>query len=543
MRGVATVALAGAVVSSGVVPGPVQAARTTTPTSPVSLPAELDWQPEYQGQVLCSPEAKPGAIKLSQLLERTYGKYTTYIPRSCATAGVSEHEEGRALDWMVDSENPTARAKAREFLSWVTAPGPDGTPGAMARRLGIMYLIYEDAMWRAYRPEDGWTEYSGCRAKQDEGYDTSCHRDHIHISLSWDGAYAATSFWTGVAETREPCGSATTSKPNGSATDPVTFINGNEGVGVAGDTCRIAARAYSSRTYSIRVPVPAGPDPVQQVLVRKAAVNSPAGVTLSSAATVKVAPGIVSGTIVPVPLASSGVITVTLGAGYGDVVLRGVGIGQPAPVPTPTPPTAAPTRSPARPAVVRMRQIAGPARVFNPVTVTGRVRRAPAGDGVVLMRRLAGTKRWSIAGGAAPAANGKYSYELLPAVKPGRYQVRAVLGQAGAVSAQTKVHEVRVAPTVVSLVQARPVAQGRGIKLRGDALGIPTKARLRVLVREIGPGKDRWRTAKARPLPSAGRYVVFKKVGRSPKLVVRTAVVARGHVLALSPQRRVQLKR
>ena len=26
----------------------------------------------------------------------------------------------------------------------------------MARRLGIMYLIYEDKMWRVYRPEDGW---------------------------------------------------------------------------------------------------------------------------------------------------------------------------------------------------------------------------------------------------------------------------------------------------------------------------------------------------------------------------------------------------
>ena len=27
-------------------------------------------------------------------------------------------------------------------------------------------------------------------------YDTTCHRDHIHVSLSWEGAMERTSFWT-----------------------------------------------------------------------------------------------------------------------------------------------------------------------------------------------------------------------------------------------------------------------------------------------------------------------------------------------------------
>jgi peptidoglycan hydrolase-like protein with peptidoglycan-binding domain len=48
-----------------------------------------------------------------------------------------------------------------------------------------MYVIYNKQMWRAYDP--GWTAYSGY----------SSHTDHIHISLTWNGARGHTSFWTG----------------------------------------------------------------------------------------------------------------------------------------------------------------------------------------------------------------------------------------------------------------------------------------------------------------------------------------------------------
>ena len=38
---------------------------------------------------------------------------------------------------------------------------------------------------------------AGLTAKlKSRGYDSSCHRNHIHISLSWDGAMGRTSFWT-----------------------------------------------------------------------------------------------------------------------------------------------------------------------------------------------------------------------------------------------------------------------------------------------------------------------------------------------------------
>ena len=67
----------------------------------------------------------------------------------------------------------------------------------MARRLGVMYVIFNNRMWGAW---DGrWHDYNGCSAKkrQAHAYDNACHRTHMHISLSWNGARGRTTFWTG----------------------------------------------------------------------------------------------------------------------------------------------------------------------------------------------------------------------------------------------------------------------------------------------------------------------------------------------------------
>ncbi|MDQ3157088.1 MAG: peptidoglycan-binding protein [Actinomycetota bacterium] len=59
--------------------------------------------------------------------------------------------------------------------------------GANARRLGIMYVIHNKKIWAVYREKDGWRASSG-------------HTDHIHVSFSWNGARADTSFWTGEVQ-------------------------------------------------------------------------------------------------------------------------------------------------------------------------------------------------------------------------------------------------------------------------------------------------------------------------------------------------------
>ncbi len=148
---------------------------------PVAVGSALDEQPSYQGQVSCAAKPLKGLVKLRNLILSTYERgYGTASTRSCASGGASEHKEGRAFDWMLDVHNDANRRAAGDFLGWLTTDS-----GRMARRLGVMYVIYNKQMWRAYDP--GWTAYSGY----------SPHTDHIHISLTWNGARGHTSFWTG----------------------------------------------------------------------------------------------------------------------------------------------------------------------------------------------------------------------------------------------------------------------------------------------------------------------------------------------------------
>jgi peptidoglycan hydrolase-like protein with peptidoglycan-binding domain len=129
----------------------------------------------------------PGIVRLRTLALATYGRGGTSpaTPRPCTDGGASEHKDGRAWDWMLSVSNKADRAAAADFLSWLTGPGPSGQKGEMAARLGVMYVIYNQKIWAGYSP--GWRAYTGADP----------HTSHIHISLTWNGARAHTSFWTG----------------------------------------------------------------------------------------------------------------------------------------------------------------------------------------------------------------------------------------------------------------------------------------------------------------------------------------------------------
>jgi peptidoglycan hydrolase-like protein with peptidoglycan-binding domain len=172
----ATAALAGAA------PVPLPAKPRGLP-APVHLPAEAEEAPGYFEQVSCNPVPMRGVRRLRDLALATYDAgYDGGVARSCVVGGDSEHKEGRAWDWMLDVNNPRHRRVAGDFLSWLTR-----NDGRTARRLGVMYVIYNRKMWRAYDIGAGWTAYSG----------SSPHTDHIHLSFTWAGARGRTSFWTG----------------------------------------------------------------------------------------------------------------------------------------------------------------------------------------------------------------------------------------------------------------------------------------------------------------------------------------------------------
>lgn len=193
-----------AVASSAV---PAQGDETASTVLPPErpYPAVLDAPIDYEGMTTCDPVARKGALLLKQLLLDTYGETVIGITRACDQDNISEHKEGRAVDWMVDWKDPEEFAEAQGFVDWLSSPGPDGTPAANARRMGIMYIIWGDEMWRAYDPDRGWTEFQGCRSKRSAGYDTVCHRDHVHFSMTWDGAAGRTSYWDGTPVLDQPC--------------------------------------------------------------------------------------------------------------------------------------------------------------------------------------------------------------------------------------------------------------------------------------------------------------------------------------------------
>jgi hypothetical protein len=61
----------------------------------------------------------------------------------------------------------------------------------MARRLGIMYIIWNKKIWGTYSASSGWRPYS-CSGV------TGCHQNHVHFSFSKAGASGKTSYWTKV---------------------------------------------------------------------------------------------------------------------------------------------------------------------------------------------------------------------------------------------------------------------------------------------------------------------------------------------------------
>jgi hypothetical protein len=148
----------------------------------------IEGYPRYEGQRICSPSAKPGTVALRDLLLSRYPTTSSLgISRGCDVGGRSEHKEGRAFDWGAQLGNATQRKAAEDFLARLQATDSFGNRHALARRMGVLYVIWNRQIWSTSRADAGWRAYSG----------SSPHTDHLHMSLSWAGAEGRTSFWSG----------------------------------------------------------------------------------------------------------------------------------------------------------------------------------------------------------------------------------------------------------------------------------------------------------------------------------------------------------
>ena len=136
-------------------------------------------------QRTCCPDPKPGVVAFRRLVLAAFPATGCYgISRPCDVPGRSEHKEGRAWDWRVDAEHD--RDSVDELLSWLLTTDEHGNRHAVARRIGLMYMIWSGRIWGAYAAQDMWRPYDGPHP----------HLDHVHFSFSWAGALGRTSWWS-----------------------------------------------------------------------------------------------------------------------------------------------------------------------------------------------------------------------------------------------------------------------------------------------------------------------------------------------------------
>lgn len=173
-------------------------AALTSLVAPAAQAQEIEDYAAYDGATRCSPRAKPGTEALGRWLVRTQGGAYGGISRRCSRDSVSEHEEGRAFDWTLDATRKRDRQVATRFLALLRATDRAGNTDALARRMGIMYVIWDDHVYKSYDDEFARQDYrsSSCRRLRSCS-STLRHRDHMHISLSRAGARGRTSWYAG----------------------------------------------------------------------------------------------------------------------------------------------------------------------------------------------------------------------------------------------------------------------------------------------------------------------------------------------------------
>lgn len=150
----------------------------------------------YEPQTTCSPRPKVGTVALSRWMVRTFGGRAGGISRACGP-GTSEHKEGRAFDWMVSVRKRADRKRVQRFFTAVLATDAAGRAHARARRMGIMYIIWNDRIWSASRGfEPRPYLNSSCRTIR-RCSPSLRHRNHVHVSINRAAARGETSWYAG----------------------------------------------------------------------------------------------------------------------------------------------------------------------------------------------------------------------------------------------------------------------------------------------------------------------------------------------------------
>lgn len=150
----------------------------------------------YQPQTTCRKHPMRGTKALAAWINRKFDGSAAATMDPCG-GGTSEHKDGRAIDWMMDATKAADRAEVARFFDKLFATDADGNPHALARRMGIMYLIWDDHLYASYRQFESRDYLNSACPSLKQCSKTLRHRDHVHISLSRPGGRGATSWYAG----------------------------------------------------------------------------------------------------------------------------------------------------------------------------------------------------------------------------------------------------------------------------------------------------------------------------------------------------------
>ena len=154
----------------------------------------IDDYAAYEPQTKCAPTVKPAMEYLARWAVARFGGEYGGISRACG-GSKSEHKEGRAFDWTMDADSARDRRGVQRFLKKIFRTDRQGNEHALARRMGIMYIIWDDQMYASYdRFAAKPYRHSSCKTVA-RCSQTLRHRDHVHISLSRAGGAAETSWY------------------------------------------------------------------------------------------------------------------------------------------------------------------------------------------------------------------------------------------------------------------------------------------------------------------------------------------------------------
>lgn len=169
------------------VPGPAEALQYDGPPEDYA---------SYQPQTTCRKAPRAGTVELAEWIDHRFtGGHAAASMRACDSGGTSEHKDGRAIDWSMNATRKKDRREVGRFLAKLVADDADGNADALARRMGVMYVIWNDHIYASY-DEFARRDYrsSSCKSLK-KCSATLRHRDHVHISLSKPGGRGVTSWY------------------------------------------------------------------------------------------------------------------------------------------------------------------------------------------------------------------------------------------------------------------------------------------------------------------------------------------------------------